>query len=155
MSLVGFSLKRRVTVSMCAVALVIFGVVAFTRLPINLLPDISYPTLTVETRYPGAAPAEIESLVSRPLEEAVGVVAGVQRITSVSRPGLSQVTLEFAWGRNMDFAALDIREKLDLVRLPREAEKPIVLRLDPGNDPILRLYLSGSANMYQLRYVAD
>jgi len=155
MSLIGFSLKRRVTVSMCAVALVIFGCVAYTRLPINLLPNISYPSLTVETRYPGAAPGEIESLISRPLEEAVGVVAGVQRLTSASRPGLSQVTLEFGWGRNMDFAALDVREKLDLVRLPREAEKPVVLRLDPNNDPILRLYLTGGTSLYQLRYVAD
>jgi HAE1 family hydrophobic/amphiphilic exporter-1 len=155
MSLIEFSLKRRVTVAMCAIALVVFGCVAFTRLPINLLPNISYPSLTVETRYQGAAPAEIESLVSRPVEEAVGVVAGVQRLTSVSRPGLSQVTLEFGWGRNMDFAALDVREKLDLVRLPREAEKPVVLRLDPNNDPILRLYLTGGSNLYQLRYVAD
>lgn len=155
MTLSEFSLKRRVTVTMCAVALVIFGFVAYTRLPINLLPNISYPSLTVETRYPGAAPGEIESLISRPVEEAVGVVAGVQRLTSVSRPGLSQVTLEFGWGRNMDFAALDVREKLDLVGLPREAEKPVVLRLDPNNDPILRLYLTGGTNLYQLRYVAD
>src|SRR6266849_9656451 len=161
MSLIEFSLKRRVTVAMCAIALVVFGCVAFTRLPINLLPNISYPSLTVETRYQGAAPAEIESLVSRPVEEAVGVVAGVQRLTSVSRPGLSQVTLEFGWGRNMDFAALDVREKLDLVVLPKEAEKPVVLRLDPNNDPIVRLYLTGASgsavpeNLYQLRYVAD
>ncbi|HKN47367.1 MAG TPA: efflux RND transporter permease subunit, partial [Candidatus Polarisedimenticolia bacterium] len=155
MSLIEFSLKRRVTVTMCAVALVVFGVVAFTRLPIHLLPNISYPSLTVETRYLGAAPGEIESLVSRPIEEAVGVVAGVQRLTSVSRPGLSQVTLEFGWGRNMDFAALDVREKLDLVVLPKEAEKPVVLRLDPNNDPIVRLYLVGGQNLYQLRYVAD
>ncbi|MEK7799824.1 MAG: efflux RND transporter permease subunit, partial [Acidobacteriota bacterium] len=155
MTLSEFSLKRRVTVTMCAVALVIFGFVAYGRLPINLLPNISYPSLTVETRYPGAAPGEIESLISRPVEEAVGVVTGVQRLTSVSRPGLSQVTLEFGWGRNMDFAALDVREKLDLVGLPREAEKPVVLRLDPNNDPILRLYLTGGTNLYQLRYVAD
>ncbi len=155
MSLIEFSLKRRVTVSMCAVALVVFGAVAFTRLPINLLPNISYPSLTVETRYKGAAPGEVETLVSRPIEEAVGVVAGVQRLTSVSRPGLSQVTLEFGWGRNMDFAALDVREKLDLVVLPKEAEKPVVLRLDPNNDPIVRLYLTGGESLYQLRYVAD
>src|SRR2546428_8396610 len=155
MSLIEFSLRRRVTVTMWAMPLVVFGIVAFPRLPINLLPNISYPSLTVETRYQGAAPAEIESLVSRPVEEVVGVVAGVQRLISVSRPGLSQVTLEFGWGRNMDFAALDVREKLDLVRLPRESGKPIVLRLDPNNDPILRPYLRGSANLYQLRYVAD
>jgi HAE1 family hydrophobic/amphiphilic exporter-1 len=155
MSLVDLSLSRRVTVSMCAIAVVVFGVVAFTRLPINLLPNISYPSLTVETRYAGAAPGEVETLISRPIEEAVGIVAGVQRLTSISRPGLSQVTLEFGWGRNMDFAALDVREKLDLVVLPKDAEKPVVLRLDPSNDPVVRLYLTGGSNLYQLRYVGD
>lgn len=158
MKIVEISLRRRVTVSMCAVALVLFGAVAFTRLPINLLPDVSYPTLTVETRFPGAAPAEVESLVSRPVEEAVGVVAGVKRLTSVSKPGLSQVTLEFDWGRNMDFAALDVRQKLDLITLAREAGKPVILRFDPSNDPIVRLYLTGTSentDLYRLRYVAE
>ncbi len=155
MNLVEFSLKRRVTVSMAAVAMVIFGLVSFTRLPMNLLPDISYPTLTVETRFPGAAPGEVETLLSRPVEEVVGIVAGVQRLTSVSRPGLSQVTLEFDWGRNMDFAALDVRQKLDLITLPREIEKPVILRFDPANDPVLRLYLTGGKSLYQLRYVAE
>ncbi|MCZ6696506.1 MAG: efflux RND transporter permease subunit [Acidobacteria bacterium] len=155
MSLIEFSLKRRVTVCMCAVAVLVFGTVSFFRLPINLLPDISYPSLTVETRYPGAAPEEIESLISRPVEEAVGVVSGVQRLISVSRPGVSQVTLEFAWGRDMDFASIDVREKLDLVFLPREAEKPVLLRFDPANDPVVRLYLTGAKSLYQLRYVAE
>ncbi|HEY6555436.1 MAG TPA: efflux RND transporter permease subunit, partial [Vicinamibacteria bacterium] len=158
MKIVEISLRRRVTVSMCAVALVLFGSVAFTRLPINLLPDVSYPTLTVETRFPGAAPAEVESLVSRPVEEAAGVVAGVKKITSVSKPGLSQVTLEFDWGRNMDFAALDVRQKLDLLPLAREAEKPVILRFDPANDPIVRIYLTGlsaDTDLYRLRYVGE
>lgn len=155
MKIVEISLRRRVTVSMCAVALVLFGSVAFTRLPINLLPDVSYPTLTVETRFPGAAPAEVESLVSRPVEEAAGVVAGVKKITSVSKPGLSQVTLEFDWGRNMDFAALDVRQKLDLLPLAREAEKPVILRFDPANDPIVRIYLTGIDDLYRLRYVGE
>ena len=83
------------------------------------------------------------------------MVNGVQRITSVSRPGLSQVTLEFGWGRDMDFAALDVRQKLDLVTLPREAERPVLLRFDPANDPIMRLYLTGGENLYQLRYLAE
>lgn len=156
MRLIEFSLKRRVTVSMCAVALLIFGLVSFTRLPINLLPDISYPTLTVETRFPGAAPGEVETLVTRPVEEVVGIVSGVKRLSSVSRPGLSQVTLEFEWGRNMDFAALDVRQKLDLITLPREIEKPVILRFDPANDPVVRLYVaSDKADLYQLRYVAE
>jgi HAE1 family hydrophobic/amphiphilic exporter-1 len=138
MRLIEFSLSRRVTIAMAAVALVLFGLVAFQRLSINLLPDLSYPSLTVETRYSGAAPGEVESLVTRPIEEVVGVVSGVQRLTSVSRPGVSQVTLEFAWDRDMDFAALDVREKLDVIRLPEQAQKPIVLRFDPADDPILR-----------------
>jgi len=155
MRLVEFSLRRRVTISMVAVALVLFGLVAFGRLSINLLPDLSYPSLTVETKLAGAAPAEMESLVARPIEEAVGVVSGVKRLTSVSKPGLSQVTLEFQWGRNMDFASLDVRQKIDLVRLPREVTKPVLLRFDPANDPVLRLYLTGGDDLYQLRYVAE
>jgi HAE1 family hydrophobic/amphiphilic exporter-1 len=159
MKLVEFSIQRRVTVSMIAIALVLFGGVAFTRLPINLLPDLSYPTITVETRLPGAAPTEVEALVTRPVEELVGVVAGVTRLTSVSRPGLSQVTAEFGWGQNMDFAALDVRQKLDLASLPREAERPVLLRFDPANDPIVRLFLTGkegeTPDLYQLRYAAE
>ena len=155
MRLVEFSLRRRVTISMAAVALILFGLVAFGRLSINLLPDLSYPSLTVETRLDGAAPPEIESLISRPVEEVVGVVAGVKRLTSVSKPGLSQVTMEFDWGRDMDFASLDVRQKLDMLRLPREATKPVLLRFDPANDPILRLHVTGSEDLYRLRYVAE
>ena len=155
MGIVEFSLRRRVTISMFAVAVVLFGMVAFGRLPINLLPTLTYPSLTVETRYAGAAPAEVETLVTRPVEEAVGVVSGVRRLTSTSRPGLSQVTLEFGWGRNMDFASIDVRQKLDMLQLPREVEKPTLLRFDPSNDPIMRLYVSGGEDLYQLRYVAE
>jgi HAE1 family hydrophobic/amphiphilic exporter-1 len=155
MNIVEFSLRRRVTVSMVAVALVLFGLVAFSRLSINLLPDLTYPSLTVETRLPGAAPAEVEALVSRPIEEVVGIVAGVNRLTSVSKPGLSQVTLEFDWGRDMGFASIDVRQKLDLIRLPREASKPVIQRFDPANDPIVRLYVMGGESLYQLRYVAE
>ncbi|HMB52642.1 MAG TPA: efflux RND transporter permease subunit, partial [Thermoanaerobaculia bacterium] len=157
MRLVEFSLKRRVTISMVAVAVVLFGVVAFGRLPVSLLPDLSYPSLTVETRYDGAAPAEVESLVTRPIEEVVGVVSGVQRLTSSSQPGISQVVLEFEWGRDMDFAALDVRQKLDLLSLPRDTTRPVLLRFDPANEPVLRLYLTGdeTTSTTELRYVAD
>ena len=155
METVRLALRRPVTVAMAALALLIFGVVAFTRLPVNLLPDLTYPSLTVETRFPGAAPGEVEVLISRPVEEAVGVVSGVRRLVSISRPGLSQVVLEFKWGRNMDFAALDVRQKLDMVRLPREADKPLLLRLDPATEPVMRLYLTGDADLYRLRYVAE
>jgi hydrophobic/amphiphilic exporter-1 (mainly G- bacteria), HAE1 family len=155
MRLVELSLNRRVTVSMLAVAVVLFGVVSFGRLPVSLLPDLSYPSLTVETRYEGAAPAEVETLVTRPVEEVVGVVTGVQRLTSTSSPGLSQVVLELGWGRDMDFAALDVRQKLDLLTLPRDSARPVLLRFDPANEPVLRLYLTGAEGLTALRYVAE
>jgi HAE1 family hydrophobic/amphiphilic exporter-1 len=155
MDLVSLSVRRPVAIGMFVVAMVIFGAVSFTRLPVNLLPAISYPTLTVETRYPGAAPAEVESLVTRPIEEAVGILSGVRRLTSRSRSGLSQVTLEFGWDANMDLATLDAREKLDLVTLPRDVDKPRILRFDPSADPILRLGLSGSDNLAELRRVGE
>lgn len=155
MKIAEISIRRPITVGMITVAILMFGLVAFGRLPVNLLPDISYPTLTVETKYSQAAPNEVENLVTKPIEEAVAVVSGVQRITSRSRAGVSEVTMEFGWGTNMDFAALDVREKIDLVQFPRDAEKPSVLRFDPSNDPILRVILSGGSNLVELRQFAD
>ena len=137
------------------VAIVAFGLVGFDRLAVNLLPDITYPTITVRTEFPGVAPAEIEHLISEPLEELVGVVGNVIRVSSISRPSISDVVVEFAWGTNMDFASLDIREKLDLAQLPLGAERPILLRFDPSLDPILRIILYGSDNLLELRRLAD
>jgi HAE1 family hydrophobic/amphiphilic exporter-1 len=155
MRLVSFSIRRRVTVSMVAIALVVFGLVAFGRLPVQLFPDVAYPTLTVETELPGAAPAEVETLVTRPIEEAVGIVGGVERMTSSSQPGLSRVTLEFGWDRDMDFAAIDVREKLDRTPLPDDSGKPTVLRFDPNDEPVMRLYLTGGESLFELRYLAE
>ena len=137
------------------VAIVAFGLVGFDRLAVNLLPDITYPTITVRTEFPGVAPAEVEHLISEPLEELVGVVGNVIRVSSTSRPGISDVVVEFAWGTNMDFASLDIREKLDLAQLPLEAERPILLRFDPSLDPILRIMLYGGDNLLELRRLAE
>jgi hydrophobic/amphiphilic exporter-1 (mainly G- bacteria), HAE1 family len=155
MKLAEISIRRPITIGMVTVAVLMFGMVAFQRLPVSLLPDISYPSLTVETKYSQAAPNEVENLVSKPIEEAVAVVSGVQRIYSRSRAGVSEVIMEFGWDTNMDFAALDVREKLDLVQLPRDAEKPNLLRFDPSNDPILRVILSGGSNLVELRRFAD
>jgi HAE1 family hydrophobic/amphiphilic exporter-1 len=155
MKIADISIRRPITVGMVTVAVIMFGMVAFNRLPINLLPDISYPSLTVETKYAQAAPNEVENLISKPIEEAVAVVSGVQRITSRSRAGVSEVTMEFGWDTNMNFAALDVREKIDLIQLPRDAEKPNVLRFDPSNDPILRVILSGGSNLVELRMFAE
>jgi hydrophobic/amphiphilic exporter-1 (mainly G- bacteria), HAE1 family len=140
--LVDLSIRRPVAISMAFLAVVVFGVVSFSRLPLDLLPDVSFPTLTVQTQYPGVGPQEIENLVSRPIEEAVSVVQGVQQVTSRSRPGRSDVTLTFRWGTDMDFAALDVRERLDLLNLPPIATRPTIARYDPNAEPVLRFALT-------------
>ena len=138
MKLIDFSIRRKVTIAMFTIGIILFGFVSLSRLKINLLPELSYPTLTVRTTYTGAAPAEIENLVSKPIEEALGVVKDVEQVRSISRSGQSDVTLEFAWGTNMDFASIDVREKIDALQLPLEVERPVILRFDPTLDPIMR-----------------
>ncbi|OGD25633.1 MAG: hypothetical protein A2V57_01075 [Candidatus Aminicenantes bacterium RBG_19FT_COMBO_65_30] len=155
MKLVKFSINRPVTVFMFTVAAVIFGFISYSRLNLNLLPKISYPTLTVKTEYPGTAPSEIENIISKPIEETCGVVDNVMRISSVSRAELSEVTIEFAWHTNMDFATLKVREKLDLLRFPTGATKPVILRYDPNQDPVMKLGLTGDADLSRIRYVAE
>jgi len=126
---------------MFTVAVLLFGIVSLSRLNVNLLPDLSYPTLTIRTEFDGAAPVEVENLISKPIEEAVGVVKGVKLVRSISRAGQSDVVLEFAWGTNMDIANLDVIAKLDAIQLPIQANKPVTLRFDPTLDPIIRYAL--------------
>ena len=146
MKLIEVATRRRVAISMLAVTLVLFGLIALKDLKVNLLPDLSYPTLTVRTEYRGAAPEEIETLLTRPVEEAVGVVKNVLSVKSVSRAGQSDVILEFAWGTNMDRAGLDVREKLEILQLPLEASRPLLLRFNPATDPIMRFGLTSTTS---------
>ena len=164
MNIVEAATRRRVTVGMVTLTFVLFGLIALSGLKVNLLPDLTYPTLTVRTEYEGAAPLEMENLISQPVEEAIGVVKNLRKIHSVSRTGQSDVILEFAWGTNMDQASLDVRDKLDVLQLPLDAKKPVLLRFNPSTDPIMRLSLSGeTANkgelnepeLKQLRRFAD
>jgi HAE1 family hydrophobic/amphiphilic exporter-1 len=140
--MLAFVTRRPVAVVMFTLAVLLFGLVSLSRLPVTLLPNLSYPTLTVRTELEGAAPTEIETLLSKPIEEVVGVIKNVRRVTSTSRAGTSDVTLEFNWGTKMDYAVLDVREKLDTLELPKESKRPVVLRFDPSSDPILRMGLA-------------
>ncbi|RZA19311.1 MAG: efflux RND transporter permease subunit [Lysobacteraceae bacterium] len=141
-SLVEFATRRRITIFMMTLTLVLFGLIALSSLKVNLLPDLSYPTLTVRTDYTGAAPAEIETLISQPAEEALGVVKGLRKLKSISRTGQSDVVLEFAWGTDMDQASLDVRDKMEALQFPLEAKPPVLLRFNPSTQPIMRLAMS-------------
>ena len=142
MKLVDTAVARPVTMWMFTLGIMLFGLVAMGRLAVNLLPDLSYPTLTIRTEYAGAAPAEVEQLVSKPIEEAVGIVKGIRKVHSVSRAGRSDVIMEFEWGSDMDLAGLEVREKIDVLYLPLDVKKPLLLRFNPNLDPVVRLALS-------------
>src|SRR5688572_209946 len=147
MTLVDFAIRRRVTIAMATVAVTLLGFISLSRLKVNLLPDLSYPTLTIRTELTGAAPTEVENLISRPVEEAAGVVRNVRSVRSVSRSGQSDVIIEFTWGTDMDFAGIEVRERLDVLWLPTEASRPLILRFDPSSEPVMRVaFVDKSAN---------
>ena len=148
--------RRPVATIMAFLAALVFGAVSFTNLPLNLMPDLDYPTLTVRTEFPGAAPGEVETYVSRVLEESLSTVPGLASIESISRAGLSDVILEFEWNTPMDESAQVVRERLGLVGLQDEVRRPLVLRFDPNLEPILRLalYDSGEDGDSEYRLIA-
>jgi len=158
----GFVTSRPVAITMFMVAIAVFGAVSLGKLPLDLLPEISYPTLTVRTVYPGAAPEDVEDRVSERVQEALSTLPDLVRSTSISRAETSDVVLEFDWGTSMTFAVQDVRDKLDGVFLPRGAERPLILRYDPNLDPVLRIGLTsakpsahGEQDLIGLRWTAE
>lgn len=140
-----FAIRRPVTTAMLFLTLAVFGWRSYQNLPINLMPDISYPSLTVRTEYEGAAPEDVEMLVTRPLEELLSIVSDMVEISSVSSPGLSEIILEFTWGADMNMAQQEVRDRLDLFDPPREVtSKPVILRYDPGLDPVMRVAVTST-----------
>ena len=157
MSLPRFSTRRPVAIAMLFLAIALLGVISWARLPIDLLPDISYPKLVVYTSYPDVAPAEVERLITERIEAQGAAVEGVEQVTSVSREGVSLVTLRFAWGTDMDFAMLNVRERLDNVRdvMPESASRPRILRVDPESDPIMVLSVTGGGDLRETKELAE
>jgi HAE1 family hydrophobic/amphiphilic exporter-1 len=158
MSLPRLSIGRPVATMMLFVGVVFLGVLSFLRLPVDLLPDIAYPRLVVYTSYPDVGPAEVERFVTSRIEQSVIQVAGVEHVESVSREGISLVFIRFAWGTDMDFAALNVREAVDRVAdgLPTGvSERPTVLRQDPRSEPIMSLSASASYDLWALEELSE
>ena len=123
-----------------------FGLFGLSRLSLNLYPDVSFPTITIYTTYEGVAPEDIETLITRPIEEQVGSVSGLRRIRSLSSQGASVIKLYFNWGTDLFIAEADVRKQLDFARraVPQDADQPIVFSYDPNQEPILVLALSSN-----------
>ena len=144
MSLPSVSVSRPITTTMLFLIVILLGAISFSRLPVDLMPELVYPTLTVRTDYPNVGPQEVEDLVTRPIEEAVAAIAGVEEITSSSSEGNSTVRVAFTWGTDLDEAADDIRSRVERIRgqLPEGAEPPRVFKFDIAQFPILFLGVS-------------
>ncbi len=153
-----FSVHRPVLVAMCVLAVLVLGAIALSQLPIDLMPDLSFPVVAVITRYPGASPVEVEEFVTKPIEEAAAVVEDLESIRSISQQDLSVVIIEFDWGKDMNWATFDTREKVDPVieRLPSDVHRPFIMRLDPQTLlPVMTLSVTGMTDMERLRDLAD
>ncbi|MEM7305998.1 MAG: efflux RND transporter permease subunit [Planctomycetota bacterium] len=167
MERLAFVTRRPVAITMFVLALAVFGFVSLAKLRVDLLPEISYPTLTVRTTWAGSAPEDVEERISEKVQEALSTLDDLVRSTSISRAGASDVLLDFDWGTQMSFAVQDVRERLDSVFLPEGAERPLILRYDPNLDPILRIGVRAPPGkeaqtdeervqeLIQLRYVAE
>src|SRR5580765_1914879 len=157
MSIPAIAIKRPVTMFMISSVIILLGMISLTRLPVDLLPDVSYPTVTVRVQYVGVGPLEMEQIVTRPIEQAVSAVAGLEQVNSTSQEGSSIVRLSFAWGTDLNVAMDDLRTRLDRVRgrLPIEADPPTVFRQDSNAQPIMSLGIAGNYDRVTLREIAE
>ena len=137
------TIDRPIATLMIAIAISVFGFISYEQLPVNLLPKISYPTLTIRTENPGAAPQEIESNITEEIEQIVRTVEGVVEVESTSFAGQSDIVLRFTWNTDMNSALQKVRERVELVRLDENISRPLILRFDPDLDPILKIGLFG------------
>ncbi len=146
MSLTEISINRPVTVAMFFIGVAVLGSIALFYMSVDFLPPIQIPELLVQTLYPGASSEEVEKQVTEPIESILGTVGGVKKVTSISREGLSLVRLQFYWGTDIDYAMLEVREKLDAVRqsLPEEAGRPTIVKIDPSSGSIITIALTYS-----------
>ncbi|WP_432406622.1 efflux RND transporter permease subunit [Wukongibacter sp. M2B1] len=157
MNLSKIAVKRPVTIAMITLVVIILGFVSLSKLPIDLFPEIEVPVAIVSTSYSGVGSQEIEELISKPIEEAVATVNDIKNISSISSESSSIVIVEFAYGTDMDFASLEMREKVDMVKgmLPDDANEPMVLKIDPNAFPIIELALSNGGDLAKLQVIAE
>ncbi len=157
MSIPRLAIHRPVTMFMLSGVIILLGTISLLRLPVDLMPDVTYPSITVRVGYAGVGPLEMEELVTRPIEQAMSAVAGLERLESTSQEGSSRVTLNFAWGIDLNEAADDVRNRLDRVRgrLPEEADAPVMFKFDANAQPIMGVGVEGDFDRVTLREMAE
>ena len=157
MNLPELAIRRPVLITVVFLIVTLLGAISFMQLPVDLMPDVSFPTLTVQVGYAGVGPEEMEELVSIPLERTLASTPGLEEITSTSSEGSSRIRLSFAWGTDLDAATDEVRARLDRVRggFPENAGTPTVFRFDVSQFPIMFMGVSGEMDPRQLREFTD
>jgi HAE1 family hydrophobic/amphiphilic exporter-1 len=157
MSIPRLAIERPITMFMLSFVVMLIGGLSLARLPVDLMPDVSFPSITVRVGYAGVGPLEMEELVTRPIEQALSAVAGLERLESTSSEGSARVTLNLAWGTDLNEAADDIRNRLDRVRgrLPEEADAPVMFKFDASASPIMGVGVEGDYDRVRLREIAE
>jgi HAE1 family hydrophobic/amphiphilic exporter-1 len=157
MSIPRFAIHRPVTMFMISLVIVMLGTISLWRLPVDLMPDVTYPSLTVRVSYGGVGPLEIEELVIRPLEQSLAAVPGLEQINSTAQEGSGTVRLNFAWGTDLNEAADEVRTRVDRIRgrLPEEADSPTIFKFDANASPIMNLAVEGDYDAVTLREMAE
>jgi HAE1 family hydrophobic/amphiphilic exporter-1 len=157
MSIPRLAIQRPITMFMLSGVVILIGAMSLVRLPVDLMPDVSYPSITVRVGYEGVGPLEMEELVTRPIEQAMAAVAGLERLESTSSEGSSRVTLNLVWGTDLNEAADDVRSRIDRVRgrLPEDADAPTVFKFDSTAMPIMHVGVEGDFDRVKLREIAE
>ncbi len=157
MNISAFTTSRPIFTIMVTLIVILIGIVSLSRLPIDLLPEISYPALSINTSYGNAAPEEVENLVTEVIERAVMAIQGIEEVTSESTEGNSRVRVSFTWGTNLDAATNDVRDRLDRIidDLPEETERPELRKFDPNSAPILIYGAASDLDPIELRRLID
>jgi HAE1 family hydrophobic/amphiphilic exporter-1 len=157
MSIPRLAIHRPITMFMISGVILLLGTISLMRLPVDLMPDVTFPSITVRVGYAGVGPLEIEELIVRPLEQAVSAVAGLERLESTASEGTGRVTLNFAWGTDLNEAADEVRSRIDRIRarLPEEADPPTIFKFDSTAMPIMSVGVEGDLDRVTLREIAQ
>ena len=157
MSIPRLAIQRPVTMFMLSAVVVLLGAISVVRLPVDLMPDVTFPSITVRVGYGGVGPQEIEQLIVRPLEQSLAAVPGLEQINSTAAEGSGTVRLNFAWGVDLNDAADEVRTRMDRVRgrLPTEADPPNILKFDASAQPIMTIGVEGNYDRVTLRELAE
>lgn len=157
MSIPRLAIHRPVTMFMISFVVVLLGTISLSRLPVDLMPETEFPSITVRVNYQGVGPLEMEELVTRPIEQAVSAIAGLEEVNSTSSEGSSMVRLQFSWGTDLNEAADEVRTRIDRIRgrLPEDADPPQIFKFDSNAMPIMSIGVEGDYDAVTLREMAE